>query len=550
MPGKPGILYAALTASPGHRFMTFTPQQEAACDCRKGPLLVIAGAGSGKTRTLTERIRRMVKLDGVPPSRILAITFTRRAAREMRSRLEKALGDTARDIEIATFHSFCLRVIQANLDLAGFTGKVTVYDDADMDAMTRQVQMDLGKAATQETVAGEVGARLQQSNAVTYDGILDRAYRVLEHADRQVIPCTHLSIDEYQDVNDPQFTIARALGKQCESLMVVGDDAQSIYAFRGANMGQILSFSETWPEAMVVKLEQNFRSTIPIVEAGNRLIALNKTQMPKTCWSDRQGPDYAIIDHRDIPSTLEASKPGTRAVIARTHAVLNFIASGLEREGVPFQRCNKAADFFRTPEAKQIMAPIRLFVNPWDQIACLHAFDGLGIMGAERSRVALKAMDEGLGLGSAILAHYFPAVEWKGVKWHNEILAPLAAVPPSAADRYSGWIEHWTFADNVRFPRPEELLEWVCLMDIQDGLQEPAETEKVSLLTIHAAKGLEFDTVVVAGLDQSFPRRGSRDPEEERRCMYVALTRAKDRLYLAVPDGAEASAYIAELEEI
>ncbi len=395
------------------------PQREAVL-CTEGPLLVLAGAGSGKTRVLTHRIAYMVDELGVPPWSILAITFTNKAATEMRERLSKAIGSKARGMWVSTFHSACVRIIRANAETLGFTQGFTIYDPDDQKRLVKTLMLELdinpkmfppntvlnrissaknellvpgeyAKAATDPVgkVASRVYTRYQErlkaSNAMDFDDLLLYTYLLFKHHP-DILAAYHdrfhyIMVDEYQDTNHAQYAITRLLAAARKNIMVVGDDDQSIYSWRGADISNILDFEEDYPDARVVKLEQNYRSTANILNAANAVISNNRKRKEKRLFTEVGTGDkvgvFVASDERDegrwVAGEIEKLKADGAsynqvAVFYRTNAQSRVIEDMLIRVGVPY-RIVGGTKFFDRKEIRDVMAYLSLVVNPADDVS-------------------------------------------------------------------------------------------------------------------------------------------------------------------------------------
>ena len=399
---------------------TLNEPQRQAVECIEGPLLVLAGAGSGKTRVLTYRIAHMVADLGVPPYAVLAITFTNKAAAEMRSRIADLLGPT-RGMWVLTFHALCVRMLRADAERVGFTRNFTIYDDDDSKRLFKEIFAELdinpkmysipmvrariSKAKNELIDAGELAARANESpvsrvvakvydrlterlrlaNAMDFDDLLMFGYKLLSE-NPEVLEAyqerfTHISVDEYQDTNHAQYEITRLLAARNRNIMVVGDDDQSIYSWRGADIRNILEFEKDYPEAHTVKLEENYRSTATILDAANAVIAHNEHRKPKRLYTNGAKGDkielYLATDERDegrwIASEIEKRVAGSYdysdiAVFYRTNAQSRVLEDMFLRAGIPYQIVG-GTRFFDRAEIRDVMAYLSLVVNPADDIA-------------------------------------------------------------------------------------------------------------------------------------------------------------------------------------
>ena len=628
------------------------PQREAVL-ATEGPLLVLAGAGSGKTRVLTYRIAHMVEDLGVAPWQILAITFTNKAAAEMRERLERLVGDASGGMWVSTFHSMCGRILRANAELVGRTKDFTIYDADDMKRLMKTLMADcelnpkiyqpnaiahtisdaknnlvmpddfeeaardpLRRAAAQ--VYHLMQRRLAAANAFDFDDMLLYTWRLFANHPEVLALYQHrfryVLVDEYQDTNKAQYAITNMLAREHRNLMVVGDDDQSIYSWRGADIRNILEFEEDYPEAKVVKLEQNYRSTGNILAAANGVIANNRRRKDKRLFTSAEAGEkvavYLASDERDegrwIAGEIEKLRRAGKgyddfAVFYRTNAQSRMLEDMLLRAGVPY-RIVGGVRFFERAEVKDAMAYLTLVVNPANDLAarrvinsprrgigdtsvenigrlqrpgesfleaCRAAatdasfrpatrralFEFTGIIDECRSftgdlRPLVEMVIDRSGLVSALEAENTDEARSR-VENIRELLGVVdefvhdhsaddafydaPALPSSDAD--DGTAEQQASAPGRTFRGDSlaDFVEWVSLRTDLDSMEEG--TPAVTLMTVHAAKGLEFPVVFVAGMEESlFPHgssyTGDSDIEEERRLAYVAITRARERLYL------------------
>ena len=679
---------------------TLNGPQRQAVECTEGPLLVLAGAGSGKTRVLTYRIAHILEDLNVAPWEILAITFTNKAAAEMRERLQGLVGPRSRGMWVSTFHSMCVRMLRADAERLGFSKSFTIYDTDDQKRLYKEIMAELdidpkrfpinalmnristaknelkvpgnfakeandpvGKVAAR--VYEKLQERLKQANAFDFDDLLLYAYLLLKnHPDvleAYQLRFRYIMVDEYQDTNHAQYEITRLLAEQHGNIMVVGDDDQSIYSWRGADIRNILEFEKDYPQCTTVKLEQNYRSVGNVLAAANAVIANNQHRKVKKLFTDQEDGEkihvYMASDERDegrwIAGEIEKQRQkglsyNQVAVFYRTNAQSRMLEDMLLRAGVPY-RIVGGTRFFDRAEIRDVMAYLTLVVNPADDIAAKRVINtprrGIGKSTVERIEQFAREMDmtfmEGAeiaiadpelraatrrsvgefvqiikdaqsysgdlrkcieavidksGLISALQAENtdeargrveniqeFLSVVDEFVDTHEEEDADYAAPRPSAVlpnggvldaaaspstqsaaadeglrtevrgafanDHGSGTGE--TLADSalpaaslqgseepVRVLRGDSLadfLEWVRLRTDLDTMDEDGQA--VTMMTVHASKGLEFDCVFVAGMEETlFPHMNSVGDaagiEEERRLAYVAITRARKVLFL------------------
>lgn len=623
------------------------PQREAVL-CTEGPLLVLAGAGSGKTRVLTHRIAHLVEDLNVAPWQIMAITFTNKAAAEMRERLQGLIGGGARGMWVSTFHSMCVRILRTDCERVGFAKGFTIYDDSDSKRLVEQIMDELNidkkrypipalrnrisQAKNDLQVAevfaektsdqiGQVAARvymrlqerLRQLNAFDFDDLLLYTWLLLKnHPD--VLAAyqnrfRYLMVDEYQDTNHAQYVLTQLLAAAHKNIMVVGDDDQSIYSWRGADLRNILDFEKDYPEARVVKLEENYRSMGNILAAANAVIANNLTRKPKKLFTSKPAGDkisvYSATDERDegrwIASEIEhqhgeGMSYNQIAVFYRTNAQSRMLEDMLMRAGVPY-RLIGGTRFFDRAEIRDVMAYLNLVVNPANDVAAHRVINvpkrGIGKTTVEHidyvaretgitflQAAELCIADDQIRSATRKAIAEFVALIHEAQGYAGDLRKVVEAIVDKAglirvleaenSDDAAGRIENiqelfgvvdeyaqtHDDADALFEPptaedAPEaddeppvrtfqanslpDFVEWVTLRTDMDTVAEDGEA--ITMMTIHAAKGLEFDCVFVAGMEESlFPHgnssQDSQGLEEERRLAYVAITRARKKLYL------------------
>ncbi len=593
------------------------PDQLDAVVHAEGPLLVVAGAGSGKTRVLTHRIAHLISEHGVSPFAILAITFTNKAADEMRQRVEALVGPVARKMWVSTFHSACVRILRRDAPRLGYPSSFTIYDQADAQRLTGYVIRDLGldpkkftpkgahaviSAAKNDLVdptqyaerAGsiferkiadiyrEYQARLEKSGAMDFDDLLTVTVRlfttcpdVLENYQRRF---EHILVDEYQDTNQAQNELVMMLAAAHRNVTVVGDSDQSIYRFRGADMGNILEFEQAFPDVTTILLEQNYRSTQTILDAANAVIENNASRKPKNLWTD-QGHGARIVRYHAEDEGDEAQwvahtisrlhddgdhRWGDVAVFYRTNAQSRVVEEAFMRAGVPYKVVG-GTRFYDRREVKDALAYVRAVVNPADEVSVKRVVNvpkrGVGDTTMERldawaARHGLtfrQALDEA---GEAGVSG--PAV--RGIEAFTALLRSLEAVVAEgpvallqAALERSGYLAELEAERSVEaagrlenlselvgsareFATVADFLEQIAL--IADTDQLDGDDSRVVLMTLHSAKGLEFPVVFLVGAEEGvFPHlRALTEPdelEEERRLAYVGITRARERLYVS-----------------
>ncbi|MDX6568685.1 MAG: ATP-dependent helicase UvrD/PcrA [Gaiellales bacterium] len=602
------------------------PQQRQAVVHTGGPVLVVAGAGSGKTRVLTRRIAYLLAEGEVLPHQVLAITFTNRAAREMRERVDELVG-MSRGMWVLTFHATCGRILRRDADRLGYRSNFTIYDQADQVRLVRSCLEELDRdpkrfpprgvhsrisaeknrlvsaAEFKEQVGGFFEQtvadvfelyekRLHQSNAMDFDDLLVRTVDLLERFDdvreRWQDVFTHLLIDEYQDTNHAQYRIAMLLSARHRNLFAVGDSDQSVYAFRGADIRNILDFERDFADAAVIRLEQNYRSTQRILDAANAVIAHNANRLEKRLWSDLgDGEPVRVIEVQDeqAEARLVAARIGGLldegvaareiAVFYRTNAQSRVLEDLLVRHGVPYQVIG-GARFYERAEIKDAMAYLQALDNPADSVSLRRIVNqprrGIGASSLERLDAlaavhgwtlweAISDLEEaGLSTAADKAVRGFRTIieglrsEVAGLAVGDaveRVLARSGLVSALEIERDAsaqGRIEAGSRLENLQElvgvaheyeAREEEptlsgFLQAVSLFTDADAVE--TESGRVTLMTLHNAKGLEFEAVFVLGLEQNlFPHARSIEEanlEEERRLCYVAITRARERLTL------------------
>ncbi|MER5360460.1 DNA helicase PcrA [Streptomyces sp. NPDC002785] len=614
-------------------------EQRAAVVHAGSPLLIVAGAGSGKTRVLTHRIAHLLAERGVHPGQILAITFTNKAAGEMKERVEQLVGPRANAMWVMTFHSACVRILRRESKKLGFTSSFSIYDAADSKRLMALVCRDLEldpkrfppKAFTakvsnlknelidEETFAGQAAdgfektlaqayamyqSRLREANALDFDDIIMTTVHLLqafpdvaEHYRRRF---RHVLVDEYQDTNHAQYTLVRELvgpageGDAPAELCVVGDADQSIYAFRGATIRNILQFEEDYPNATTILLEQNYRSTQTILSAANAVIERNESRRPKNLWTNagtgaritgfvadtEHDEAQFVADEIDRLTDAGDAKAGDVAIFYRTNAQSRVFEEIFIRVGLPYKVVG-GVRFYERKEVRDVLAYLRVLANPEDTVPLRRILNvpkrGIGDRAeamidalSMREKItfpqALRRVDEAYGMAarSANAVKRFntlmeelrtivesgagPAVVLEAVLERTGYLAELqASTDPQDETRIENLQELAAVALEFEQERGEEegagtlaeFLEKVAL--VADSDQIPDEDEDgsgvITLMTLHTAKGLEFPVVFLTGMEDGvFPHMRAlgqvKELEEERRLAYVGITRARERLYL------------------
>ncbi|MGI6547639.1 MAG: DNA helicase PcrA [Bacillota bacterium] len=601
-----------------------TPQQREAVLTTDGPLLILAGAGSGKTRVLTHRIAYLVKECGVAPAQILAITFTNKAAREMRQRVEDLLQAESRGMWVMTFHAACARILRREIHALGFGQNFTIYDTTDQRALVRDCLRELNwdlerfppdtcririsavknrlwapaEAARQagdyfEQRVAELyqfyQQRLRENNALDFDDLLLVTVQLFaEHPDvldKYQRRFRYLSIDEYQDTNHAQYVLAQQLAAAHRNICVVGDDFQAIYGFRGADLTNILEFENDYPDARVIKLEENHRSSGNILAAANAVMRHNRMQKEKSLWTSRAAGEpitlyTAASDEEEARfvtgEILTLHQRGVPlsdcAVFYRTHAQSRVLEEAFVLAGIPHVVIGSRR-FFERKEIKDLIAYLRVLQNPHDDFSLARIINtprrGVGQVSLER--LGELAAREGLSLFATLPQAAAAGVRGKAltqIKAFHELLADLLVLrhtvaldillreigertgyfaelradgSPEALSRLENIDELLRAAAAFRSESEEDeltgFLAQVALLSSADDLADDSQGA-VSLLTLHSAKGLEFPVVFMVGMEEGvFPHQRSlddqRELEEERRLCYVGITRAEERLYLS-----------------
>ncbi|MBV8246474.1 MAG: DUF3553 domain-containing protein [Candidatus Eremiobacteraeota bacterium] len=598
--------------------------QAAAVRHANGPCLIFAGAGSGKTRVLTHRIAYLLRELSVAPDRILAVTFTNKAAGEMKSRLERMAGDAARDVWAGTFHAMCVRILRRDGKKIGVSSNFGIIDEADQRALLKDILADLdyderqlapgaclgeiskAKNALQtpaqylEThtsfigerfgnVYAEYERRLAESNSLDFDDLIVKTIRLFEEdktiRERYQSKFQYVLVDEYQDVNYAQYKLVAVLADKHKNITVVGDDDQSIYSWRGSDYRMILRFEEDFPGAKVFKLEENYRSTQRILDAANALVGNNKNRSPKTLFTSRlEGEPVtafkAETERAEARYVVEKIKESVREgaayrdflVLYRTNAQSRVFEEAMISEGIPY-RVIGGVGFYARQEIKDVIAYLRYILNPADAIAFKRIVNvPRRSIGAQTlASLVQAATDAQMSVGEVV---FDKELLRKAVPKKQKELERFAELIQSWRDRYeslsltdlvvavmeeSGYVRELQNEDtNDARSRLENLQEFVSVAREHEGRDEGGslgdflgnialisdldaldpDASYVTLMTMHGAKGLEFHTVFLTGLEEGvFPHNRAlvdqTELEEERRLAYVGVTRAMERLYLS-----------------
>ncbi|MEX0785114.1 MAG: UvrD-helicase domain-containing protein [Dehalococcoidia bacterium] len=611
------------------------PPQREAVEHVEGPLLILAGPGSGKTRVIAHRIAFLIQEQHVHPYRIMAVTFTNKAARELRDRVTRLLSDAADALALGTFHAVCARILRTDGGAIGIDRNFAIFDDADQQALMRRVleemEVDPRKFAPRALLSaiskakselaspaafsasvrdyfGEVASRayeryqahLEENGALDFDDLIMRTVNLFRQSDTVLKKyqerLLHVLIDEFQDTNVAQYVLARQLAAGHGNICVVGDPDQSIYSWRSADIRNILNFERDYPNATTVYLEQNYRSTQNILDSAHAIIAANQRRKEKNLWTEQGAGDrvvvyeaYDDIEEADFVAAevgeLQKSGRAARdvAVMYRTNAQSRSLEESLMRESIPY-RLVGGTRFYERKEVKDVLAYLRLIHNPHDRVAFgrvvnvpargigaktieelerwsesigLPPYAALQLLAEDREprphRLATRSAAALLGfleiLGELIEeSRTAPVAELmasllKRTKYRDYLLAEFedagATGLPEGEERWQNVQQLLTLAAEYEHLAPEaglpQLLEDVALVSDVDSYDGHADA--VTLITLHAAKGLEFPVVFIVGIEEGvLPHmRSFDDPnqmEEERRLCYVGVTRAKERLYL------------------
>ncbi len=556
-------------------------------------ILCLAGAGTGKTRTLTHRIAHLHD-ERISCTNMLALTFTRLAGKEMKERVIHLVGESeGKKLFCNTFHAFCVKVIREWGHLLGYEGEFTIYDQEDRESIIKTIIQEFslnvkckdilklleGAEIDDKEVqegAKEYYYRLKRNNAIDLDMLLAETSRLLQYPQVQEEynqQYEYVFVDEFQDTNDIQMAILRTLDPQ--NLFVVGDDFQAIYGWRNAKIDYILNFSKTFPGCEIIKLEENYRSTFPIVNAANKLIRFNFNQSKKVLINDKDGPTVKVL-------TLENAEGEAQyiageilelegdfkdcAVLARTNRQLELIKQTLDAKGIPNEAINNQGDIFKKSDIKKVIQFIELSLNPKGDVLLRQVvnFPDIRVTPMELQQAELKAIDSDQSLNEVLkespkAQSFFGMLQclWEDDQTNEatEIFRKAVSLLNLKQQYYDqgrkskvddldfaiSAIGRWAARQEMlgEDPTIQSFLKWQLLKDIQEKLAEEKDT--VKLMTVHAAKGLEFKNVFVIGMNQNtFPSHRAEDLEEERRLFYVAITRAKESLYITRPENVTA----------
>jgi DNA helicase-2/ATP-dependent DNA helicase PcrA len=601
------------------------PAQRQAAETIEGPLLILAGPGSGKTRVITHRIAYLVTVVGINPRRIMAVTFTNKAAKEMRERLQVLLAGSVEHLSVGTFHAACAGILRRDGQAMGLTSKFVIYDDDDQINIIKRSLQDLNldpkqyppktfqnaiSSAKSQLITSEDFAQrahsyfeevvsrvyrqyetlLAQSQALDFDDLLMKAYQLFESQPDVLAKYQsrylHLLIDEFQDTNITQYSLAKQMAAKNRNICVVGDPDQSIYSWRNADLRNILNFEHDYPEAKVVYLEQNYRSTKTILEAAHQVVSVNRGRKENALWTDNEeGVPLRVVETfsefeeaqfvvSEVATLLDKgdAKHVDCAVMYRTNAQSRALEEAFVRYGMPYQVIGSVR-FYSRREIKDVIAYLKLIYNPWDSISLARIINvpprGIG----QKTLDELQQWTKGLGLPlytglqrlaedkscsplsarstQALVGFYTMIEELTRKSQEVNVVELLDAVlqssdykeytleQPDGDDRWDNILELRGIAGEYKDLKPPEgltqFLEGVSLFSDTDELDE--KKDLVTLITLHQAKGLEYPVVFIVGMEEGvLPHvRSFDDPaqmEEERRLCYVGMTRAKRRLYL------------------
>ena len=586
-------------------------RQKEAVLYNEGPLLIIAGAGAGKTKTLTTKIAYLIEEENVHPYNILAITFTNKAAKEMKDRLQLLIGDLAKKIQVSTFHSFGLKLLRENYNTLGYDANFVIMDSDDSLTVVKKIIKDMGydpkiynprairnkisgcknemmspetyekyAVSDYEKVVYEVykkyEIKLQRNNSVDFDDLLLLPIELFKKnpaiLEKYQDLYKYLLIDEYQDTNEAQYILTKLLCAKHRKITCVGDDSQSIYSFRGANYKNILNFEKDYKDAKTILLEQNYRSTSTILDAANQVIKNNKMRKDKNLWTARGIGDkikyYRAYNERDeaqyvIRKVKELVNQGTEykdmAVLYRTNAQSRVLEEEMLKENMPY-RVIGSFYFYSRKEIKDLIAYLRLIHNSKDNVSLLRVINtpkrGIGLKTIES--LTERADLDGISIYDAISSgkelEFKNTIEKLKLISQDLTLTELIDKVLDASGLRADLESEKSLEAEVRLENLEEfksitksfeereglisledfLLEISLISDVEEYKDDP---NRISLMTVHSVKGLEFDHVFVVGMEEGiFPHMNSlmenSELEEERRLCYVAITRAKDDLHL------------------
>ena len=598
-------------------------KQQEAVEYMAGPLLILAGAGSGKTRVLTYKIAYLLEKEIVKPWQILAITFTNKAAKEMKERIEALVGQVSNDMWLGTFHSVCVRILKREIELLGYTRDFNIFDEIDKEKVIKEVMKKLNidekvypvglikseiskaKEAMKDGVAYQKDAMgdfrkeeiakvynmyqetLKKNNSIDFDDIIMLTVQLfLENPDRLLYyqnKFNYILVDEYQDTNKSQFLLISMLSSATGNICVVGDESQSIYGFRGADISNILNFEQEFPNAKIVKLEENYRSTQNILNAANEVIKNNKSKIDKQLWTQNEEGDKIeyktlnneyeeveyVVDEIDDICRKEHENYSNFAVLFRTNAQARVLEEVFMKAGTPYKLIG-GIKFYARKEIKDIISYLKLIQNTNDNIALKRiinepkrgigntALDKLDALSSEKGMSIFEFIQDSnnlVGFRSAGNIMSFRDMINDLIKEKDKIKVSELIKKTLKDSGYEDMLNsEGTKETEIRFDNLMEFigvaiefenenaenslgdfLDSIALVSDVDNLDE--STDAVTLMTMHSAKGLEFDNVFLVGMEEGlFPSKRSIEEdaqtEEERRLCYVAITRAKKHLFI------------------
>lgn len=601
------------------------PEQQKAVQHTDGPLLIIAGAGSGKTRVLTYRIANLLAQNKAEPHQVLALTFTNKAAREMRERIEDLIDERARKLWMGTFHSIFSRILRVECERLGYTRDFSIYDTQDSERMIKTIMQELNIdtkeikprnirfiiseaknelvdpqqfenqfiQSSMHDVAAQVYryyiTRLKESNAMDFDDLLIKPIELFEQYP-QVLETyqkrfKYILIDEYQDTNHAQYKVTKMLAAAHHNICVVGDDAQSIYSFRGADISNILNFQQDYPEAIRIPLEKNYRSTKSILKCADSVIKNNDKQLDKTLWTDNEeGNTVTVLENfndRDEANRIASYinqlkleygyKYSDMAILYRTNAQSRVFEDALRRKGIAYQIVG-GISFYQRKEIKDVVAYLKLLINPSDEESLMRVINepARGIGDKSLSQIREYARKNSLSVWETMqqidqtgiykpaqkrVVQFVEMIQGFTQRLGSEALIDTVKTLLETTGYVKQFVDENTHEALTRRENVMELLNVITQFeeatknaDLSRFLQDISlitdldaheeNPQSVTLMTVHAAKGLEFPIVFVTGLEEElFPMGGRNgeeaDIEEERRLFYVATTRAEERLFFS-----------------
>lgn len=601
------------------------PEQQKAVQHTDGPLLIIAGAGSGKTRVLTYRIANLLAQNKAEPHQVLALTFTNKAAREMRERIEDLIDERARKLWMGTFHSIFSRILRVECERLGYTRDFSIYDTQDSERMIKTIMQELNIdtkeikprnirfiiseaknelvdpqqfenqfiQSSMHDVAAQVYryyiTRLKESNAMDFDDLLIKPIELFEQYPEVLETYQkrfkYILIDEYQDTNHAQYKVTKMLAAAHHNICVVGDDAQSIYSFRGADISNILNFQQDYPEAIRIPLEKNYRSTKSILKCADSVIKNNDKQLDKTLWTDNEeGNTVTVLENfndRDEANRIASYinqlkleygyKYSDMAILYRTNAQSRVFEDALRRKGIAYQIVG-GISFYQRKEIKDVVAYLKLLINPSDEESLMRVINepARGIGDKSLSQIREYARKNSLSVWETMqqidqtgiykpaqkrVVQFVEMIQGFTQRLGSEALIDTVKTLLETTGYVKQFVDENTHEALTRRENVMELLNVITQFeeatknaDLSRFLQDISlitdldaheeNPQSVTLMTVHAAKGLEFPIVFVTGLEEElFPMGGRNgeeaDIEEERRLFYVATTRAEERLFFS-----------------